>query len=177
MEHEQKLKNINESLKKMQREMNPEFLEPSHLEWGAFLEKISSITELYKELISQITPDLKEYITYPIKFDSYDSSVPSGNLLALEKTNLIVNQREENKEEYQNYLAENGVADADLDTRMKVVLSDIEAHNNACKESLSRIEEMIRTNDLIVSDVDSGLDSSMEQAQFPLFDLMDGALM
>ena len=137
------LKNINESLKQIQHEMNPSLLEPSHLEWGSFLEKVSQISELYGKLIEQLSPELQNYVTFPTKFDSFDSSVPNGNLLALDKNNPIIQQRQQTRENYQNYLEENSLADADVEARMNRVMSDINEHNDACKQVLEMFDEII----------------------------------
>ena len=143
MDPQSQLKKMNESLKKIQTKMNPGLLEPSNLKWNDFLVKVSEISDLYGELIKEIHPGFKNYVTYPTKFDSYDSSSPKGSLLSLDQNNPIVRQREETQEEYQNYIEQNGISEEDTNGRMERVMADINEHNEACKSALEMLTQEI----------------------------------
>ena len=173
MDPQAKLKNLNESLKKIQHEMNPSLLEPSHLEWDSFLNKITDISELYQGLISQLSPELKNYVTYPTKFDSYESSLPPGNLLSLDKTNPIVQQREQIQENYAHFLEENDLQYADVNTKTQRVMADINQHNNACKQALEKITNFISANRLAEKLDEISRPSNEFANKLSMFEFMD----
>ena len=166
MDPQVQLKKMSESLKKIQTKMNPGLLEPSNLKWNDFLGKISEISSLYGELIQEIQPGFKNYVTYPTKFDPYDSSSPKGNLLSLDQNNPIVKQREETKEKYQTFLEENSLTEADTNGRMERVMADINTYNEACKSAFEMLSQEIEKYDF--ANVPNDIDTRGDRQNAPL---------
>jgi len=116
------LNRISESLKQLQHSLSPSSLEPSRLEWDAFLKKVHEINTNYKKLIELIRPELADIVPYPVKSDNYDTIIPVNKLFSIEDpTSQSTNDQNDTN-----------------------VMQRIEYHNEYVKQSIVEISNLVK---------------------------------
>ncbi|EAY16715.1 hypothetical protein TVAG_067200 [Trichomonas vaginalis G3] len=173
MEVEQNLNAANETLKKIQKNLQPTILEPAHLEWKSYLEKMNQISELYGELINQISPELKRTITFPTKFDVFDTTCQNNELSQLELPSDYVNEQSKYSQLYAEYLEQAGLNESSKEMRLNEIKNNISAHNDAISECQEKIREVIQNSGLSNINTANTEFKSVPKTKFQLFDYID----
>lgn len=170
MDVEQNLNMVNESLKKINKNLQPTILEPAHLEWSPFLDKMNEICDQYGELITQLSPELKRTITFPTKFDVYDTNAQNNVISMLEPPADFVSEQKQYREMYKEFLEQAGLTDSPKEMRLNEIKNNIAAHNDAIAECQDQIRDTIEKTGLANI---SASDANSKQNQRPVFKMFD----
>ena len=126
------LRQILESLKKLQEPLKQANLHPANLHWAKYLDNLKAIGSQFESLIRSLPPKLHDLALYPERFESTSQAIPIEALLSTTDIPELVHEAEE----CDAALAASGLTESD-------VANIVARYNEQCDRVIARIGDII----------------------------------
>lgn len=141
------LTNINNILKKLQKNLSSTLLEPSHLDWTSFLENIEEICDHYSKISKNIPEELKNKLMFLTRSEILHkgSSIESiSNQLYSEETIEEIEEISRDFDEFINTYKLNGKNEEEISQCLDAIYDDF---NGICDYSAHNADNYIKILD------------------------------